>query len=400
MFDTDVSPAAALGPLLAQLRRLAVTEDLQSGLDVIALLEAVKGAAAAAQVVQTAAYRQARHRESDQRAGVTDEPTARYRRERVDAGIAAEVGRARRCSTWQARWYLTATQLLTRDLPLTLSSLRAGATTEHRAMIVVRETGWLAAADRSEVDDLLAGRLSGLGDRGTEAEARRCAYRVDPHGARERTRQAEADRRVTLRPAPDCMARLSALVPMAQGIAAYAALRKAAGTAQAAGDPRTQGQVMADTLIERVTGQAHAGEVPVTVNLTLPLSSLLNTGPDGDEPGDIDGYGPVPAHAARDLATPAGHVPVWIRRLFTGPDGHLVTMETRRRQFTASQRDYVRLRDRTCHTPYCEAEIRHIDHRHRHTDGGPTSLDNAQGLCEACNYSKDHTRYHARDPAA
>jgi hypothetical protein len=39
---------------------------------------------------------------------------------------------------------------------------------------------------------------------------------------------------------------------------------------------------------------------------------------------------------------------------------------------------------------------RHVDHPQRHADGGPTSIDNSQGLCEACNHAKDAVGWHAR----
>ena len=70
-----------------------------------------------------------------------------------------------------------------------------------------------------------------------------------------RRAKAEADRHVSMRPAPDTMARLSALLPAAQGVAVWATLTRVADQARAAGDPRSRGQVMADTLVERITGQ-------------------------------------------------------------------------------------------------------------------------------------------------
>ena len=53
---------------------------------------------------------------------------------------------------------------------------------------------------------------------------------------------------MTLRPAPDTMAVLSGLLPVEQGVACLAALRRAADTATAMGDGRSRDQVMADTL--------------------------------------------------------------------------------------------------------------------------------------------------------
>jgi len=45
--------------------------------------------------------------------------------------------------------------------------------------------------------------------------------------------------------------------------------------------------------------------------------------------------------------------------------------------------------DRTCRTPWCDAPIRHLDHPIRVADGGQTTAQNSQGLCEACNYTKE-----------
>jgi len=52
------------------------------------------------------------------------------------------------------------------------------------------------------------------------------------------------------------MSRLSALLPVAQGIAAHTALAKAADALIGIGDSRSRGQVMAGLLVQRLTGQA------------------------------------------------------------------------------------------------------------------------------------------------
>jgi hypothetical protein len=77
-----------------------------------------------------------------------------------------------------------------------------------------------------------------------------------------------------------------------------------------------------------------------------------------------------------------------LRRLFTDRAGRLVSMETTRRCFTDAQREFLWLRDGVCATPYCEAPIRHADHIDPAADGGHTTLQNGQSLCEACNYAK------------
>jgi 5-methylcytosine-specific restriction endonuclease McrA len=119
--------------------------------------------------------------------------------------------------------------------------------------------------------------------------------------------------------------------------------------------------------------------------------TLLRAGPVRDEPAEIAGYGPVPAEIARDLITnPSQSVPRWVRRLYVEPTGgELVAVESRRRRFTAGQARTVRLRDQICRTPWCNAPIRHIDHVRSYAAGGRTSVANAEGLCEACNYAKE-----------
>ena len=358
-------------------------------IDQIRLLEEIKSAAAAAQARVTADF-VATQRAAQAAAGVPAE--------RAGRGIAAQVGLARRCSPYQARRYVGWSMILTRELPATFALLAAGRITEWRAMLVARETAWLSREHRAQVDSELAPRLESLGDRRVEAAAKQLAYRLDPTGYVARTRAAAGDRRVTVRPAPDAMCRLTALLPVAQGVACYAALGRHADLLTGEGDGRSRGQVTADTLVERVTGQAAAGDVPVEVQVVMTDQALFATGPGADEPTLLTGYGPIPADIARDLIQgPAPAVPRWIRRLYTAPgQGRLTALESGRRLFTPGQRRFVALRDQTCRTPWCDAPIRHTDHVVSFERGGPTDVDNAQGLCAACNYAKEAPGWSAR----
>jgi hypothetical protein len=94
------------------------------------------------------------------------------------------------------------------------------------------------------------------------------------------------------------MTYLSGLLPVAQGVATYAALDRRASELMAAGDERGRGQIMADTLVERVTGQATASAVPVEVNLVMPAGTLLGS---ADEPAEVTGHGLISADTARAL---------------------------------------------------------------------------------------------------
>jgi hypothetical protein len=183
------------------------------------------------------------------------------------------------------------------------------------------------------------------------------------------------------------MASLHALLPVAQGVAVWATLSAATDRLIAMGDGRTRGQIMADLVVERITGQAAAVDVPVTVNITVSDQTLLAGGSD---PAWLHGYGPIPAQTVRDLTKAAhGAGIAALRRLYVAPDtGQLVTLDAATDLFPDGLSCYLDLRDQTCRTPWCDAPIRHHDHITARAAGGPTTGPNGQGLCEQCNYAK------------
>jgi 5-methylcytosine-specific restriction endonuclease McrA len=64
-------------------------------------------------------------------------------------------------------------------------------------------------------------------------------------------------------------------------------------------------------------------------------------------------------------------------------------MDSRARLFPPGLRRFIRTRDDTCRTPYCDAPIRHLDHIIPWHQNGPTNTTNGAGLCEACNHTKE-----------
>lgn len=358
-------------------------------IDLIRELEDLKSAAAGAQAALTAQLAEAR---KDAEAAVGMPARARGK------GLSHEIALARRVSPTRGGQHLGLATALAADMPHTLAALRAGYLSEWRATLLVRESICLPRAERQAFDAALCAdptALTGWGDRRLVAEARKVAYRLDPQVVLARSARAEKDRHVSIRPAPDTMTYITALLPVAQGVSVFAALTAAADTARATGDSRSRGQVMADTLAARVTGREPNEGVPVTVELVMPADTLLT---DGDEPAHVTGHGTVPPAWARRLvsdamSTGAG---LWLRRLFTDAADHLVAMDSRSRRAPEGLAHFISLRDGgTCRTPYCDAPIRHIDHVIPHADGGLTSAENLQGLCEQCNYAKQAAGWRA-----
>ncbi|GLP82723.1 HNH endonuclease [Mycobacterium antarcticum] len=367
MFDQLLAadPEADEGALVARLTRL---EQLKS--------------AAAAEQARTAAALDAMRRQAEAAAGV---PAARRGK-----GLASEIALARRDSPNRGGRHLGFARALVHEMPHTLAALAAGALSEWRATLIVRESACLDLEDRRTLDARMCAdqaALDGKGDRRIEADAKAIAYELDPHAVVDRAVRAESERTVTSRPAPDDMAYVTALLPMPQGVAVYAALRRAADTC---GDGRGRGQVMADTLVERVTGRPAEVPVPVAVNVVLTDETLLGGGTGAAR---VPGYGPIPAEVARRLIGAAvgdARSRATVRRLYAHPrSGALVAMESRARLFPAGLARFLDLRDDTCRTPYCDASIRHHDHARPRARAGPTSALNGLGACERCNYAKE-----------
>ncbi len=436
-----VVAAGALGADLAVLagawQRLAVVSAgpvaQPERIEAIRVLEDLKDAACAAQAelavavvaTEVAAAEETCDTAEPDRAGrdgadgaIVRGSQARLRERRVARARRSAIGQvalARRESPHCGQVFVGAAEVLVGEMPHTLAALRAGVLNEYRARILVRETACLDKEARTRVDrEVCADQraLHGVGTKRLEALAKGEAYREDPGAVVKRAERDEGERCVTLRPAPGAMTYLTALVPLAQGVAMLAALRRAADTARATGDPRAKGQVMADTLVERVTGQSCADGVPVAVQLVMSDQTLLASGHD---PAVMDGGHMVPAQAARELvaramdsipestATPesateidrrrsARRVGAWVRRLYADAGGNLIGMDSRSRLFPAGLGSLLRVRDQgLCRTPWCDAPVAHLDHITPAADGGATTAANGQGLCAGCNYTKQAT---------
>lgn len=389
----------------AGIRRLharLVSGELPTGsaglVDLLGALEDLRSGIAGVQAETTVRFDAARRAE---------QAAAGVPARRQGQGIAAEVALARRDSPHQGQVHLGLAKVLEAEMPHALARLKDGTLSELRARLAARETGCLSLEQRTLVDEELfadPAALHGLGTRSLIARVRQLAAELDPAAVARRARQAEADRHVTIRPAPDTMTYLTALLPVGQGVAIYAALKRDTEALHAAGDPRSRGQLMADLMTSRITGTPITGTetqapppVPVCVNITVSDQTLAG----GHAPGEVsaDGVPPeiIPAEVARLLIgqSLASGVGAWFRQLYLNPLGRLVAMTSKQRCFPDGLAELLALRGRgTCATPWCDAPIRHNDHITPVEQGGATTAANGQGLCEACNHAKQAPGWH------
>jgi hypothetical protein len=353
-------------------------------IDRIARLEKLRAVTAAVQAAESVRFAQSQ---------VEEQMAANVHPEAIGRGIAEQIGLACRIAPAVAARRLNNARVWWFELPDTYSQLAVGGLHERVAETVVSETRHLDSVKRGQVDEQLkAAGLSRMGVKAATSCIRKAAYEIDREGYVRRGRTERKHRRVGIRPVPDTMAVLRGYLPVEQGIACYAALRKHADSAVACGDRRTRDQIMADTMVERLTGQTAPADVNVEVQIMMPLEALLD--PTSARPATIPGYGPLPGDLARDIViTSKGRK--WWRRLFTAPkNGPIVGGDPSRRCFTGWLADLIRLRDQACRNPFCGAPIRHIDHIARHADDGATSYSNGRGACQRCNYARETPGWH------
>jgi hypothetical protein len=413
---TTSQPPLTAAAVAAMRREVQAALEGPSGLDDAGRVDLIR---ALEELVCTATAAQAAHAADLAESIGADHESLGIRADRRGQGVASMVAHARRESPHRGQRHLGLARVVRQELPHTWAAWRAGRVTEWRATVMARETACLSLEDRLAVDELLAAdhdAFEAMSERQVIGRVLTESARLNAEAITARRRRAESERRVSIRPAPDSMVWLSTLLPVAAGVAAYAALAREADSARAQGDPRTRGQVMADGLVDRVLGvaevhdpaepQEHGDSAPpddsrrasrtIDLNLVMSHDALFGT---ADDEARLAGFGPVPAELAREIVANAlgQGDEVWLRRLYASPTtGELVAMDSRARLFPAGLARFIRLRDQVCRTPWCDAPIRHLDHVVPHVAGGPTDATNGAGLCEACNYAKDAPRWRAR----
>ncbi len=353
-------------------------------------------------------------------------PDAPAERLDVDGWVATEAGVALGLSETQVRDRLAFADALDRYPAVDALAAEGGAPAwtlqrlcEHLDELGVLVSGdELAQAQEAAVEWVAAGRRTVAQ---LNRHMRRLVLRARARagGAGDRARDgAHADRDVRARSLGDGTAEIWARLPDADALAVVAALRAGSTRARAAGDPRTLAQLRADGLTAAVTGRPglygmahdmteHAAGRPsgrTVIDVVVPMASLSG---EGDDPGEVAGFGPVPPQTVLDLmAHPSFGERCQVRGLLVDADtGHLVGLagDLGRVHWVASAPggggyrhpavadQLAQARDGTCRAPGCTrpASACDTDHLVPWPDG-PTTLPNTAMLCRYHHRLKTH----------
>jgi hypothetical protein len=233
--------------------------------------------------------------------------------------------------------------------------------------------------------------------------------------AAERHRTAKRRRSVQLYPAQDGMATLVATLTAPDATACFAWLTRLARGVEPDHPDQGAGSMdrrRADVLVALLTGRlvatrdntaestepagddqprpVHAvpvGALRPLVQVVVPITTLMGI---GDDPAELAGYGPIPAHLARQIA--ADPTSTWQRLLTDPASGRLLDIGRTRYRPPPGMAAFVRARDGECRHPTCRrpATACELDHVTEWQHGGPTSEDNLCALCARHHDLKEH----------
>jgi hypothetical protein len=273
-----------------------------------------------------------------------------------------------------------------RRLPVMFGLLLAGAVTLAHARAFADLVAPLEPADRVTVDDELARRAATMTVRAFRRVVRRMVARLD----RRTPQQRESARRscvgVKTWPKPDGLMTLGITMPATDGIELLRALQTAADRLRDADDPRTAGERQVEALRNALLGvgatstgsSAAPARRRAEVQVVIDWRDLLGL---RDHPGELLGYGPVPAADVRRLLADEAGV---LRRLVTDPiSGTLLDYGRSRCKPDALLRGFLAARDLTCRYPGCTRNAVWCDDEHclSYDDGGETSTSNCCLMC-------------------
>ena len=338
-------------------------------------------------------------------------PAAEPFRERA---ARAELACALRLPERSVEALLGEARTLSRDLPATLAALGAGLFSYRHAQVLVDETAGLEHEDRTAIERISLGVAATVTVAQFRRRVRRMRERRDPQSMVQRTRNAHEKRELTLEPAHDGMAYLTLYTGLVEATAIFERATAASVRARGDGDPRTLVQLRADLVVDALLDRDtaiglsrtqldalgadpehvletqreqlgwYSGIVP-TVIVTVPALTLLG----GDEPGQLEGVGPIDAQTARRLTAEAPS----LHRLLTDPETS-VALSLSRTSYKVPEglRRWLRIRDGSCRFPMCNIPPGRcdLDHTRDWALAGPTDHDNLAHLSRGHHSLKHH----------
>ena len=332
----------------------------------------------------------------------------------VDDAEREEVASALRLSPNTAQIKIDVARTLTNHLPTICSALATGEISAAHATVIAKESAEIISRGASkaliqEIEEKALSHAEFHTPSQVANKVRATIAKLAPEEFEDAVSIARDARKVSLFPESDGMCTLVAFLPAQDAQTIMLAIDKLARAdvkenfhggitpnsalpAMLDKDSRSIDMKRADALTQLASAylatsvnELQTHRRPVTVNLTIDLPTLMGL---AENPGQIAGYGAIPASVARELAADAK----W-RRFITDPiTGNLIDYGRESYEPPQDLKDFLIARDQTCRFPGCRQSARRsdIDHAQAWDDGGKTSADNLGVLCRRHHQMKTH----------
>ena len=317
------------------------------------------------------------------------------------------VGVLRVCDT-TARNLMAQSQQLVNQFAGTFAALKEGSISFMHARVLIDQGSSVPDEAVEVFEQTLLPRAKEVTVPKLKKAAIRLRDKLQPQSSAERHVEAVEKRTVWFEPGEDGMAVIGATLSAEVVNAIRDRLTAIATAAKVEGDERTESQRRADAFSDllltgdtcEATLEGTGGErknvghgIQPKVLVTVPVMTLLGS---SDEPGELEGYGPIDPDTARRLAA---HAPSFTRLLVHPVSSAVLDFDRTTYAVPADLKNALHVRDGVCRAIGCEQPARRaqIDHTQEWALGGSTKLGNLACLCGGHHKVKTYTRVKMRN---
>ena len=323
----------------------------------------------------------------------------------VDEAEREDVSTALRLSAGTAQSRIDVARTLVNYLPNTCSALATGDISLAHANVIAKETAaairdWLTEYQIFEVEQRAIAHAEFHTPAQVANQVRTSLARIAPETFEDTVARARDTRRVSCYNDSDGMSTVVAILPAADAQVVMNAIESFIRLANtdienrdgsvADKDARSTDMKRADALTAIAAASLSASSVtphrrPISINVTIDLPTLLGL---AENPGQLNGYGAIPASVARELASDGN----WKRFITEPQTGNLLDFGRESYEPPQALKDFLIARDRTCRFPGCRrsAALSDLDHAQSWEEGGSTSAENLGALCRRHHRLKTH----------
>jgi hypothetical protein len=319
----------------------------------------------------------------------------------VDDEEREDVATALRLSPTTAQNRIDVARVLVGHLPNTISALSTGEISVAHATVIARET---ATAIRNGLSEESIFRVEQTALAHAEfhtpgqvaSKVKTAIAKLAPEEFEEIVDRARDSRRVSCYPEADGMATVIAILPaedaqtVMKSIEAFILKRNsedAPDWSVLSADMKRADALtyIASRALSSLADDVQPHRRPITISVAIDLPTLMGL---AENPGQLAGYGAIPASVARRLAADGN----WQRFVSDPTTGNL--LDFGREKYTPPQElvDYLLARDRVCRFPGCRrtGQSSDIDHAQSWETGGETNPANLGLLCRRHHRMKTH----------